>query len=181
MTNGLGLVPADTPDPTGPAGAPATPLEALARRRAELHAAQTKTFVVPGYEGIDIGDRVADLVARFRRLDVDEFRNAMFRTDLEVVDRNASFLIDSLEGLYWRVTGDDGTRLLPLNDGVESGWHDIAPFLGADLGPDATAIDQLVDGVFAENEVAMTDFAGDVGQWMQAGQRDADQEFLGGH
>jgi hypothetical protein len=170
----------------GPAANPQSVLEALRRRREQLANSQTNDFAVPGYEALDIEglDEPAALIARYRRLSVEEYNRALFgNRDGTIIERNAQLLIDALGnddrvGLFWRIGDADPVPLMP---GDQAGWHDAAAMLvdSAELGDDVSAAGMVL-AVFGGDEHALTDHAEQVGEWIQNGHRDADRRFLGG-
>jgi hypothetical protein len=105
----------------GPAANPQSVLEALRRRREQLANSQTNDFAVPGYEALDIEglDEPAALIARYRRLSVEEYNRALFgNRDGTIIERNAQLLIDALGnddrvGLFWRIGDADPVRCCP--------------------------------------------------------------------
>lgn len=149
------------------------PLEAIKQRQRHLAAASTEDFDVPGYE--DLG-----IVARYRRVAPDEWRQALQFSDGSTTERCAQFLLDSCTGIYRRGETGELEPLWPADQEIRPaeapGYGDLNQVW--DLGCN-TARDAVV-AVFGGNGNVLEEHADDVLAWMRRVQRPADEAAVKG-
>lgn len=148
------------------------PLASIRRKQQALQHARTQDFDLPGYGG--------ELVIRYRRLGVQEFRQAIWGSAETEIDANLQFLIDACDGIYRR--REDGT-LHPLwPDDVEH-RPTVAPRYGDMddlLGMEHDTVRASVLALFGGNELAVNDHSGRVEEWMRTVQAEEDASLTGG-
>jgi hypothetical protein len=156
--------------PAGAAGeAPASVRDRLRARREQLAKGSTRLFVLPGYEENTVLG--GQLVARYRRMTFEELTKAVpesgFGDAVDVVAKNAQFLVDACDEILIRET--DGT-LTQLVEGhkttytvnLETG-ESLGTLMGVENLPTIRA--QLV-AEFGDNELALNEHSFDVHRWM---------------
>lgn len=159
--------------------------------REGLAKASTKRFVIPGYDETNTALGGARLVARYRRMLVEELDEAFgverlnqHRGDdgkVDTVAVNAQFLADACEEIT--LHEPDG-MVLPLVDGARITYkfdlatgESLGTFLGIEQLPSLRA--QMV-AAFGDNEIALNDHSKAVVDWMQSANT-ADEDSLGEH
>jgi hypothetical protein len=165
---GLGLRPLDREPPGGPAAQPVDGLTRLRRHHQRLLGDQERNFPIPGYDG--------DLVARYRRMDLETYRAALDGPADGLLERNVQFLIDACTAIYERVDGE--LQLLSTEPLVTPWASAILAVLGPEDAP--TEARDMVLAVFAGHELAIADHAGDVATWMESVKAAADDALAGG-
>lgn len=167
---------------------PRDPRARLRAARERLAKASTKLFVLPGYDDSNPELGGAQLVARYRRLTVEELAKAFgsdrlqrHREDgkLDSVAVNAQFLVDACDEIMLREP--DG-QFTPLVDGAKTTYtvnletsESLGTFLGIEHLPSIRA--QLV-AAFGDNEIALNDHSEAVVDWMKYANQ-ADEDSLG--
>lgn len=150
----------------------------LRARREALAKDSTRVFVLPGYDVDNPEMGGWQLVARYRRLTIDE-RAEIFtaeRINKDVVAANTQFLVEACDEILYR----DEHGLHPLVEGHKTTYaldtasgQSLGTILGLDDLPSVR--DQIV-AAFGENELAVGDHSGEVDRWMvSANDADGDQ------
>lgn len=142
----------------------------------KMRAKKTEDFDIPGYENPDLNGR-SQLVARYHRMDLEQF--TIYQKSIteavaadkfdQVFTLYADLLIDNCDGILKRLPSGDLVDLgvkydLPLADGLRF---------------DAHSCQDVVRGVFGNNELAVADHGQKVFEWMLTGKTADDSEALG--